>query len=31
MSLQTACVGKIAHHDNQGLAVGFMMATIAVT
>ncbi|OLN86531.1 Riboflavin transporter MCH5-like protein 16, partial [Colletotrichum chlorophyti] len=31
MSLQGACVGKIAHHSNQGLAVGFMMGSIAVT
>ncbi|KAK1488935.1 ATPase [Colletotrichum cuscutae] len=31
MSLQGACVGKIAHHRHQGLAVGFMMGSIAVT
>ncbi|OHE99286.1 major facilitator superfamily transporter [Colletotrichum orchidophilum] len=31
MSLQGACVGKIAHQRHQGLAVGFMMSSIAVT
>ncbi|KAF4774178.1 ATPase [Colletotrichum scovillei] len=31
MSLQGACVGKIAHHRHQGLAVGCMMGSIAVT
>ncbi|KAF4834660.1 Leporins efflux protein lepC [Colletotrichum siamense] len=31
MSLQGACVGKIAHHRSQGLAVGFMMGSISVT
>ncbi|KZL79639.1 mfs monocarboxylate [Colletotrichum incanum] len=31
MSLQGACVGKIAHQANQGLAIGFTMGSIAVT
>ncbi|TDZ27672.1 hypothetical protein C8035_v009485 [Colletotrichum spinosum] len=31
MSLQGACVGKIAHQRHQGLAVGFMMGSIAIT
>ncbi|GJC85497.1 leporins efflux protein lepC [Colletotrichum liriopes] len=31
MSLQGACVGKIAHQGNQGLAIGFTMGSIAVT